>query len=205
MITDVINWLGGIAQQLIDTFGYAGIFFGMLIETVNVPLPSEAIMTFAGALVANGKFDFWIVVLVGSLGNVVGSSINYYLGARGGRPFLEKYGKYALLYPGDLERGDRWFQRYGLWAVFLTRMLPIIRTFISFPAGVARVPFIPFAVLTFVGSFLWCILLTYLGVLLGENYEDKVRPILQKFDLLIGVLIVLGIVWFVRRHFRDRH
>lgn len=207
MAVGVIESLGSVAQGLIDTFGYPGLVFGMTLESINVPLPSEALMTFAGGGVASGQFSFWPVVLAGAVGNVIGSVGNYYLGRYGGRPLLEKYGKYILIHRKDLETADRWFAKYGLWAVFVTRILPIIRTFISFPAGVARVPIGPFIGLTFLGSLIWCTFLTYLGFEFGRNYDSTIRPYVQKFDLLIAAVLVLGIVWYVKRHLglRKKH
>ena len=200
MITGILEWLGSLAHGLIDALGYPGIVVGMAIESINIPLPSEALMTFAGALVADGRFDFWLVVLAGAVGNVIGSVGNYYLAAKWGRPFIEKYGKYFLIHRQDLAVADRWFAKYGLAAVFFTRMLPIVRTFISFPAGLARVPMGPFIVLTFAGSFLWSALLTYVGYEFGKNYEEVFKPYLQKFEILIAVLIVLAVAWYVKRH-----
>jgi membrane protein DedA with SNARE-associated domain len=200
MFTDVIEFLSNIAKALIEAMGYYGIVIGMAIESINIPLPSEALMTFAGALIAEGRFSFWPVVLAGAVGNVIGSVGNYYLGAYGGRPFIERYGKYFLIHHKDLEIADRWFAKYGLAAVFFTRLLPVIRTFISFPAGVSRVPMGPFIVLTFIGSLLWSAFLTYLGFELGRNYASTIRPILHKFDLVIGILLIIGVIWYVKRH-----
>jgi len=200
MFTDLVEYLSHLATRLIDVLGYQGIVLGMAIESINIPLPSEALMTFAGALVAQGRFSFWLVVVAGAVGNVIGSVGNYYLGAYGGRPFIERYGKYFLIHHKDLEVADRWFAKYGLAAVFFTRLLPVIRTFISFPAGVSRVPMTPFIVLTFAGSFLWSALLTYLGFALGSNYATTIRPILHRFDLVIGILLIVAVIWYVKRH-----
>lgn len=202
MISAVIEWLGSIAHGLIEAGGYLGLFAGMLLESLNIPLPSEALMTFAGALVADGEFTFWAVVLAGTLGNVVGSIINYYVGMYGGRPFVEKYGKYFLIHHKDLDIADRWFAKHGLFAVFFSRMLPIVRTFISLPAGISRVPIIPFTVVTFFGCLLWCILLTYVGVEFGKNYETVFKPFMQKFEILIAIVIVVAVIWYIRRHIR---
>ncbi len=204
MITRLLEFLASLAHGLIDGLGYAGIVIGMAIESINIPLPSEALMTFAGALVAEGRFNFWLVVLAGAVGNVIGSLGNYAIAARYGRPFFEKYGRYFLVHHKDLETADRWFAKYGLAAVFFTRLLPIVRTFISFPAGLARVRLIPFTLLTFLGSFLWSVLLTYVGYEFGKNYETVFKPYLQKFEILIGVLLLTAIIWYVRRHLAQR-
>lgn len=202
MVTGIIEFLGSIAHGLIDALGYPGIVLGMAIESINIPLPSEALMTFSGALVAEGRFAFWAVVLAGAVGNVIGSVGNYYLGAYGGRPFVEKYGKYVMIHPHELKAADRWFAKYGLAAVFFTRLLPIIRTFISFPAGISRVRIIPFILLTFAGSFIWSAGLTYVGYEFGKNYEAVFKPYLQKFEIVIALVLIAGIVWYVRRHIR---
>lgn len=202
MITDLIEFLGSVAHSLIEAGGYLGLFFGMMIESLNIPLPSEALMTFAGALVADGEFTFWAVVLAGTLGNVVGSVLNYYLGRYGGRPVVEKYGKYFLVHHKDLDLADRWFAKYGLLAVFFSRMLPIVRTFISLPAGISRVPIVPFTLATAAGCLIWCIFLTYVGMEFGKNYETVFKPFMQKFEILIAIGVVVGVVWYVRRHFR---
>lgn len=204
MITALIEWLGSLAHSLINSLGYPGIMLGMAIESINIPLPSEALMTFSGALVAEGRFDFWLVVTAGAVGNVIGSVGNYYLGAHGGRPFIERYGKYFLIHHRDLAAADRWFAKYGLAAVFFTRLLPIIRTFISFPAGVSRVALTPFIVLTFLGSFIWSAGLTYVGYEFGKNYQTVFKPYLQKFEILIAVLVIGGIAWYIRRHLGHR-
>jgi membrane protein DedA with SNARE-associated domain len=200
MFSHLIEFVSRIGIALVDRLGYAGIVLGMAIESINVPLPSEVLMPLAGALVAAGRFEFWWVVLAGAVGNVIGSVGNYYLGARGGRPFIERYGKYLLIHHDDLARADRWFQKYGLAAVFFTRLLPVVRTFISFPAGVSRVPLGPFMALTFLGSFIWSALLTYLGLRFGEHYEEVIRPIFHRFDLLIGLTLIAAIGWYVMRH-----
>lgn len=201
MVAGVIEAAASFASGIIDHLGYAGIVLGMAIESINIPLPSEALMSFSGALVAEGRFSFPLVVLAGATGNVIGSVGNYYLGRYGGRPLLEKYGKFLLIDHRDLDRADRWFARYGLGAVFFTRMLPIVRTFISFPAGVARVPIGPFIGLTFLGSLIWSAFLAYLGYTFGRN-SDVISAFLHKFDLLIGIALVAAIVWYVRRHIR---
>ncbi len=204
MFTSLIESISSIATALIDTLGYAGIVLGMAIESCNIPLPSEVLMPFAGSLVASGRFGFWWVVLAGAVGNVIGSVANYYLGAYGGRPLIERYGKYFLIRHQDLDIADRWFRRYGLPAVFFGRMVPVVRTFISFPAGVSRVPLGPFVALTFAGSFLWCTFLTYLGMTFGRNYETVIHPLFRRFDLVIGVVLILAIAWYVERHLELR-
>ena len=200
MVADLIELVSRAAVTLVDRLGYTGVVLGMAIESINIPLPSEVLMPLAGALISSGRFDFWWLALAGAVGNVIGSIGNYYLGAYGGRPFIERYGRYFLIRHEDLALADRWFQKYGLAAVFFARLMPVIRTFISFPAGVSRVPLGPFIVLTFLGSLIWSAFLVYLGLTFGEHYEDVIRPIFQRFDVLIGVLLIAAVTWYVARH-----
>lgn len=204
MFTQLIESVSALATTLIDTLGYAGIILGMAIESFNIPLPSEVLMTFGGALAAQGRFGFWWVVLAGAGGELIGSTANYALGKYGGRPVIERYGKYVLIRHRDLDIADRWFAKYGLAAVFFGRIVPVVRTFISFPAGVSGVPIGRFLALTFAGSFLWCTLLTYLGMKFGQNYATVIHPLFQRFDLVIGVLLVLAVAWYVERHLEIR-
>ena len=135
MITNLITLIIGLVIGIIDASGYAGIFLLMLLESCGLPIPSEIIMPFSGFLVADGKLLFWLIVLFGTLGNLAGSCLAYVIGKYGGRALIEKYGKYILISHHDLNLTDKWFNRYGDWAVFFGRLLPVIRTYISFPAG----------------------------------------------------------------------
>ena len=137
------------------------------------------------------------------IGCVVGSVPAYYLGLYGGRPLVEKYGKYVLISHRDLDLADRWFERYGDWAIFFSRLLPVVRTFISFPAGVARMNFPRFVIYTFVGSFPWCLGLSYVGMKLGENW-DTLGVYFHRFDIVIGILIALGVLYYVWHHLKGR-
>jgi membrane protein DedA with SNARE-associated domain len=141
----------------------------------------------------------WLGGLWGGLGCTLGSVISYALGAWGGRPLVERYGKYILVYEEDLEKADRWFARWGDWASFISRLLPIVRTFISFPAGVVRVRFVSFTILSFIGSFIWCGLLALGGFYFGEHWED-LRAIMRPFDIPIAIIIVAGLAWYVYHH-----
>lgn len=195
-------------DQLYGTVGYLGVFIAMTIESAMIPLPSELILPFAGFLVSDptkvepltaGSWHFWVVVLVGTAGNTSGSLIAYAIGAKGGRPFLERYGKYLLIRHHDIELADRFFARWGSETAFFSRLLPIVRTFISFPAGVARMHLGKFVVYSTAGAFLWSTLLVYAGTVLGENWVD-IRETLRPFDLLIAALIVVGVAAFVWFH-----
>jgi membrane protein DedA with SNARE-associated domain len=175
----------------------------MAIESACIPLPSEIIMPFSGYLVFRGEFGLYWVGLAGAFGCVVGSVPAYYLGLYGGRPLIEKYGKYVLVSQHDLDLADRWFGRYGDWAIFFSRLLPVVRTFISFPAGVAKMNVPRFIVYTFVGSFPWCLGLAYIGMKLGENW-DTLGGYFHKFDVVIGILIAAGAVYYIWRHLKNR-
>ncbi len=183
----------------ISTLGYGGIFVTMAIESACIPLPSEIIMPFSGYLVTTGQFSMLGVTLAGALGNVAGSVAAYYAGAWGGRPFVERYGPYFLISRHDLEIADRWFAKYGEAAVFISRMLPVVRTFISLPAGVAKMHFPRFVLFTFVGALPWCYLLAYIGVKMGERWEE-LRGYFHRFDLVIGALLAVALGYFLWSH-----
>jgi len=200
----VINLLGIISSfiiAVISKLGYYGVVLLMAIESANIPLPSEIIMPFSGFLVFKGQLNLWWVGLAGAFGCLFGSMLSYWLGAYGGRPLIERYGKYILISHHDLDRADRFFKKYGDATVFLSRLLPVIRTYISFPAGIAKMNFPKFCAYTFLGSFPWTLGLDYLGVRLGERWES-LKTYFHKFDTLIGVIIILAIVWYIRRHIR---
>lgn len=171
----------------------------MAIESMCIPLPSEIIMPFAGYLVYQGQFTLLGVSLAGAIGCVVGSVLAYWAGIYGGRKFIEKYGKYFLITKHDLDIADRFFEKYGASAVFFSRMLPVVRTFISLPAGIAKMNFTKFVIYSFVGSLPWCWLLAYIGKKLGSEW-DTLGVYFHKLDAVIGVIILIGIIWFVRRH-----
>lgn len=194
ILAPIMKWTTGV----ISAGGYTAVAGLMAIESCSIPLPSELIMPFAGFLVHKGEMNLFWASIAGAFGCMVGSAVNYWVGAVGGRPFIEKYGRYVLIRKKDLDRADRWFEKWGLWATFIARMLPIIRTFISFPAGVSRVPFIPFLILAFVGSVPWCYMLGLVGLKLGENWTH-IRDYLHGFDLIIA-LVLLGLFAFWLYH-----
>lgn len=204
MITHLIEFLANIVISVIDWSGYFGVFFLMLVESCGIPMPSEVIMPFAGFLVAKGKLMFWLVVLLGAFGNLVGSWLAYFIGAKGGRPLLEKYGKYVLISRHDLDLADKWFARYGQLTVFFGRLLPVVRTFISFPAGVAKMNFKKFSFYTLAGALPWSLLFAWLGVKMGNNW-DLIRAKLHNFDLLMVFIVLALIIWYVWRHLKHRH
>lgn len=202
MIATIIAWLSSLVINTISTTGYFGVFILMALESACIPIPSEVILPFSGFLVWEGRFVLWQVVLWGALGNLFGSIVAYAVGYFGGRRAIEKYGKYILISGHDLDLADNWFKKYGQATVFFSRLLPVVRTFISLPAGIARMDFKKFCFYTFAGCLPWSWLLAYFGVVMGENWEG-LKVYFHKFDLIIGVIIILGIVWWVRRHLRS--
>jgi membrane protein DedA with SNARE-associated domain len=203
MIAQIIEILASFIIAVISSGGYMGIIILMAIESACIPLPSEIIMPFSGYLVYRGEFNLFWVGLAGAFGCVVGSVPAYYLGLYGGRPLIERYGKYVLISHHDLDIADRWFVRYGDWAIFFSRLLPVVRTFISFPAGVARMNVPRFIAYTLIGSFPWCLGLAYLGMKLGEHW-NTLGVYFHRFDIIIGVLIGAGILYYLWRHLTTR-
>ena len=191
--------------SLYGAVGYLGVMLAMGIESAMIPLPSELILPMAGWMVSDptqvepltrGPWGFWVVVVVATLGNTIGSLVAYAIGAYGGRPFLQRYGKYLLIREHEIEIADRFFADHGAATVFFGRLLPIVRTFISFPAGVTRMPLPKFIAYSTAGAVPWSIALVYAGTVLGGNWKD-IRKALQPFDLLIAVLVVAGFVLLV--------
>lgn len=186
-------------EHLYQSVGYAGIVLAMAIESACIPLPSEIILPMAGWMVSRQVFTFWGAVLAGILGCLIGSTIAYWVGVFGGRPLLDRYGRYVLISSHDLDTADRWFARYGEATVFFARMLPVVRTFISLPAGIARMPFGRFLVYTALGSLPWSVALVYAGKALGDNW-DSLRGIFEKFDYVIVALVAVAVVLYIYRH-----
>jgi len=203
MVTNVLELIGRSIVAVISGSGYLGIILLMAIESACIPLPSEVIMPFSGYLALAGRFKLGWVAVAGALGCNLGSALAYYVGAVGGRPLAEKYGRYVLMSRRDLDLADRWFADYGDWTVFFARLLPVVRTFIALPAGVARMNLTRFHVYTFLGSLPWCLALAYAGLRLGAHW-----PVLEnyfhRFDTALSVLIVAAVVWFVRTHWKNR-
>ncbi len=201
MIDNLLIMLSSAIEHVITVLGPWGVSLLMAIESCNIPLPSEAIMPFAGILVTKGVMNFHIAAIFGAIGCVLGSIPSYYLGYFGGRPFVEKYGKYFLVSKKDLEDADKWVDKYGDWAFFICRMLPVVRTFISLPAGILRARKRTFFTLTFLGSLIWCYVLVYVGVKMGENME-ALKHIWHKFDaVIIIVCFILGCL-YIYKHFK---
>jgi membrane protein DedA with SNARE-associated domain len=191
------------ATDVVGELGLAGIFVLMLAESACIPIPSEATMLFAGFNVSEGHYSLLVVTLVGSLANLVGSWVAYAVGYYGRVDILEKHGRKLHIKPSHLAWADRWFERHGDATVFFTRMLPIIRTFISLPAGVARMPFWRFTVLTFLGCLPWVFMLTFIGQQVGANWEDW-KDSLHYVDYAVAAAIVIGVAVLIVRNRRDR-
>lgn len=202
MVTTIIDFLAAIVVAIITKVGYFGVFVLMMLESCGIPMPSEVIMPFSGFVVVQGKMLFWLIVVFGTLGNLVGSWLAYWIGYRGGRPLVEKYGKYIFISHHDLDLADKWFARYGESIVFFSRLLPIVRTYISFPAGISKMDFKRFTYYTFAGAFLWTTLFAYLGVKMGSNWE-LIRQKLHNFDLSIGIVIVVLLALYIYRHVKN--
>mgnify|MGYP005833191851 FL=1 len=192
-------------QNLLNTIGWGGVVAAMAVESACIPLPSEVTMPLAGWMLIQAKgFATWHVVwagFYGALGCTIGSVFTYWVGAKGGRPILERYGRYVLISTHDMEVADRWFHRYGEATAFFSRLLPIVRTFISLPAGIARMNFPRFAILTFVGSFIWCAVLAWAGYVFGEHWVE-VREAMRPFDIPIALVLVALFAWYVFRHIK---
>ncbi len=203
MVTTILESLGRFIVAVISQSGYWGIVLLMGVESACIPLPSEVIMPFSGYLVAAGRFKLGWVAVAGAVGCNVGSAVAYYVGAVGGRPLVERYGRYLLLTRHDLGMADRFFARYGDWAVFIARLLPVVRTFIALPAGIARMNFWRFNVYTFLGSLPWCWVLAYAGLKLGARWTI-LRQYFHRFDTALGLAILAGLVWFIRDRWRNR-
>jgi len=191
---------------VISAGGYLGIVALMAIESACIPLPSEIIMPFSGYLVSTGRFDLWLVATAGAIGCNVGSVLAYEAGKRGGRPFVERWGKYVLLNMEHLAQAERFFARWGSITVLVCRLLPFIRSFIAFPAGVARMPLVRFHIYTFVGSWPWCFGLAWVGMKLGAAWhtDPRLSHILHYADAAVIVVLAIGILWFVWHQLKMR-
>ncbi|MDP4126767.1 MAG: DedA family protein [Bacillota bacterium] len=197
----IITSLGQFVVHIISTFGYAGVFFAMAIESACIPLPSEIILPFTGYMVYAGNFGFWQATIAATLGNLFGGLIAYYVGVWGGRPFLKKYGRYFFIKEHELAWTERLFERHGEVTVFVGRILPIVRTFISLPAGIARMNPLKMATYTVTGAFLWCSFLIFVGQKLGENW-DSLKSYFHRADAVVGGIIVFVLIFALWKHRR---
>ncbi|MEM4729537.1 MAG: DedA family protein [Thermoplasmata archaeon] len=193
LLSGIVEWGIDLIIQGIDYLGYGGIVFFMALESACIPIPSEVIMPLAGHLAWRGSMDAVLAILAGSLGSMLGSLAAYLVGLRLGRPFLERYGKYLLITRAELERAEAWFARYGGRATLIARVVPVVRTFISLPAGIGRMEPRLFTLYSFIGSVPWCALLTYLGYALGDSW----RVIFDDYGHFVDAGIFLGILGLV--------
>ena len=184
-----VELISGAAIWLISTTGYIGIFLLMALESMITPVPSELVMPFAGFLVSGGQLDFWFVVLAGTLGSLLGSLISYYAGMLLGRPIILKYGKFLLLNEKHLAITEKWFSKNGSKAIFIGRLIPVVRHLISIPAGISKMNLAKFSAYTFAGAFLWCAILTYWGIVLKENWQT-ILHYTEIIDIFVAIAIV---------------
>jgi membrane protein DedA with SNARE-associated domain len=204
LLENLIGILAAAIVATISSLGYLGIVALMAIESACLPLPSEVIMPFAGYLVSTGRFNLFLVATAGAIGCNAGSAIAYWVGAHGGRPLAERWGRYVLIDRGELDRVDRFFKRFGSAAVFIGRLLPGVRTFIALPAGIARMPLVPFHIYTFVGSWPWCFGLAYVGMKLGQrwNSDPRLQELMHSSELVIAAVLLCAaaayVVWRLR-------
>jgi membrane protein DedA with SNARE-associated domain len=206
MIEKIIAALAGVIIAVISKTGYLGVLLLMAIESACIPLPSEIIMPFAGYLVYTGHFSLVWAATAGAIGCNVGSVIAYEIGCYGGRPLVERYGSHIFLGRHELEMAERFFERFGGAAVFIGRLLPVIRTFIALPAGIARMPRLRFHIYTFAGSWPWCFGLAWVGMKLGEQWDKdpRLKQWFHRLDAVIIAVLVAAIIWFVWSHWKGR-
>jgi membrane protein DedA with SNARE-associated domain len=206
LLETIIAAIASFIVATISASGYAGVALLMAIESACIPLPSEIIMPFSGYLVFTGRFNLVAVATAGAIGCNLGSTVAYAIGYYGGRPLVEKWGAYVMVSRRDLALVDRFFDRFGGITVFVSRLLPVVRTFIALPAGIARMPQLKFQVYTFLGSWPWCFALAYIGAKLGERWESDptLREIFHRFDVVIVAVIALAIIWYVWHHWTHR-
>lgn len=202
MLQEILHPLTLIVTGSIDSLGNLAVMLLMALESANIPIPSEVILTYAGFLASKGLLNWHLAAFAGAVGCVIGGSFSYYLGLRLGRPFLMKHGKWLLLSPHDIELGEKFLNKYGEATYFISRLLPIVRTFIAFAVGISRGNFWRFNLYSFLGSWIWSYALVYIGVKLGNNWES-IKPYWDRFSLIIVLVILSGIIWHIRRVFRS--
>jgi membrane protein DedA with SNARE-associated domain len=200
---EILSFISRLTMEIISRSGYGGITFLMALQSACIPIPSEIIMPFSGYLVFSGRFSFIEVVFWGTFGNLIGSLAAYFFGFYGGRALLEKYGKYFFVFSHDLKRAESWFLKYGSWGIVFSRMLPVVRTFISLPAGIARMPVWKFSLCTFFGSLPWSFVLAYAGLILGKNWKSLERYFM-KLDWLIVILIATAGAWWIWKKYKEK-
>ncbi|PIZ99060.1 MAG: alkaline phosphatase [Candidatus Komeilibacteria bacterium CG_4_10_14_0_2_um_filter_37_10] len=202
-MTEIIHFVTSIVTDIINSWHYFGVLFLMTLESANIPIPSEVILPYAGFLASHGQMNYHLAAIVGAFGCVIGGIISYYLGYILGRPFLMKHGKWLLISNRDIELVDHLLEKHGNAIYFVSRMLPVVRTYISIVVGISRGHFWKFTISGFIGSLIWCYILVFLGVVLGNNW-NQLGPWWDKFNVGIIVLIIIGIAWHISRVFRKK-
>lgn len=195
IIEQIISWAVG----LVEKFGYFGIFFTMTLESAAIPIPSEIVLPFSGFLASRGELNFWFIIILAMLANLSGALIIYYIGLSGGRPLLEKYGKYALVHRDDVSKMDNWLEQYGARVAFFSRLLPGVRTFSSLVLGAGRLKIKKFVIYTLAGSAIWNFVLTYIGLIAGKNW-NFLGPLFRKFELVILAMFIVAVIFFISKH-----
>jgi membrane protein DedA with SNARE-associated domain len=199
ILTDIFTFIGSFTLSTISQLGYTGIFFLMMLESMIVPVPSEFVMPFAGFLVAQGSFNGVLVIIISTLGSITGSLIFYYIGKTGGHTLVQRYGKYVLVDTEDIKKTEAWFNKRGDITIFLARLIPVVRHLISLIAGIGKMNVKKFTIYTFLGAALWNGILTYLGILLGQHWNE-VSKYMENLDLVIVLLLIIVCLYFVYRH-----
>jgi len=202
-LAQILENIGIFAVNIISQMGYFGVFFLMVLESMVFPIPSELVMPFAGFIAYQGNFNFLLVILFSSLGSIVGSLISYYLGKFGGNHMIMRYGKYFLLDVKDLKKTEHWFSKKGESTIFIGRLIPVVRHLISIPAGIGKMNLTKFCIYTIAGATIWNTFLAYLGYLLGKNW-NLVRQYTEPISIVVAVLLLLGGIYFVYHHIKDK-
>jgi len=202
MTERILAWLLQFITHVISVGGYAGIAGLITLNSGGIPIPSEVILPFSGYLVYQGRFNLFLVVAAGVVGCNVGSAVAYWIGAKGGRPLVMRYGKWVLMSPHDVDRMSWFFDRYGSIAILVGRMVPVVQTFVAFPAGIARMSRLRFHIYTTVGSAIWYFCLTWVGMKLGQawNTDPRIKDIFHRFHLVVELALLAALVWFVWTH-----
>ena len=200
----ITEFLATYLVALINTAGYWGILLLMTLESMVFPVPSEAVMPPAGLLVAQGQFDFVFVIIIATLGSLIGSTLSYLIGKYGGRPLIDKYGKYVLLNHEDLNKSDSFFKKYGDITIFVSRFIPVIRHLISIPAGIGQMKFWKFTIYTVIGAGLWNSFLLYIGWRWGQLGWDILMEYSRVFDIIVIAILILLIIWFIKKHLKNK-
>ena len=204
ILHQILAYIGSLAIAITSALGYPGLVILMALESMIVPLPSELVLPFAGFLVAQGRFNFWLAIAAAALGSLIGSLISYAMGYYGGDKFVRKFGKYCLLDESDLTTAEKWFARRGEITIFISRFVPVVRHLISIPAGIGKMNLAKFSIYTLIGATLWNTILLYLGYILGERWA-QIRQYSEKISISVALLLVLAVAFTLWRHLKHKH